>query len=340
MDLIPLVATDATVTSPHPRSAIGSLPGARSWSLVAPGRLALFAIAAVAVARSAASGELGDAHVGVPVIAMVAIVVSVARWMPAEDLEVVRPVPAALVLCALVASVQLWLIAATQPHRVDVLFGPLVTATLVAVYLACWGFRSLFLLRRVVVLSILTWEPVATGVHRVVRNSVQQLSDLVYRRLAAIGWLGVDDEPWRWFTAMTHRGAIVVIGTVVLGVAASRRRLSMRSCGEVAAAAFLAMIVHHAVVLASPLDDYGRSWVARACAGPAMELVIAGAAAVALAVARSRREATMAERQTSPLSDRDPVIFGVDGAGAPALLLRTITAAVSVLLVATVVAFR
>ena len=144
--------------------------------------------------------------------------------------------------------------------------------------------------------------------------SIDPLSDLIYRRLASIDVVGVSDRPWRVFTAMTDRAPIITIAAVVIGTAMSRRRLTARGSMEMAVAIALAMVVHHATVLTSPIERYERSWWVDLVTGPGYELALGGLAAVG-AAAVARRSASREGRAQNPsvtaARDRDPVLFAV-----------------------------
>ena len=164
--------------------------------------------------------------------------------------------------------------------------------------------------------------------HTIVRSSLEQPSDLIYQRLAQFQQFGVHDEPWRIFTASLHRGSLVVIAAVVLAIAASRWRVSPRMFVDLGVTAAVALVLHHVVVLWSPIDTYDPSQADQVATQPTMEIAIATAAVVMLGVVRWRRarhdgraatppdrprESATAPASRSSTADRDPVIFSSVG---------------------------
>jgi hypothetical protein len=194
------------------------------------------------------------------------------------------------------------------------LAGPVLTLAIVGAYLAAWGYRSMALLRTTSLLSLLTWAPIADAVHDIVRASLDQPSERIYRRLADLGAFGIDDTPWRLFSALLHRGALVVIATFVLCLAFERWSLSGRNIVDVALTGGGALVVHHAVILASPIDAYRPSTMEGLATNPSLEIALAAAAVVILELVRRRRalrvEAAVTAIATPSTSiERDPVIF-------------------------------
>ncbi|MEL6893204.1 MAG: hypothetical protein AAFP84_16550, partial [Actinomycetota bacterium] len=176
--------------------------------------------------------RVDDGAAVIPAIALAGIWMATTRRRPDRSSPPVRVVSVRLSLTVAAAAIALSAVAVRTELPATVadvlpdtgqgvgLIGPMVTLAVLASYLALWGFRSLALLRTVTLLSLLTWEPIAGAVHDVVRSSLDQPSELVYQRLGRLGVFGVDDEPWTLFTASLHRGSLVVITIVVLGIAA------------------------------------------------------------------------------------------------------------------------
>ena len=135
------------------------------------------------------------------------------------------------------------------------------------------------------------------------RSSLEQPSDLIYQRLAQFQRFGVHDEPWRLFTASLHRGSLVVIAAVVLAIAASRWRVSAKMFVDLAATAAVALVLHHVVVLLSPIDVYDPTRADQAATEPTMEIVIAVVAVCMLGFVRWRRR---------PWDRQDPRRLGTD----------------------------
>ena len=211
-----------------------------------------------------------------------------------------------------------------------------MTLALTGVYLASFQFRASFLLRRLTVLSVFLWIPVAQAVSGLVRSSLGPVSDLVYRRLAMLEVLSVEHHPWRLFSAMTDRATVMVIGTVMLTTALSRRRLSLRSLFAMVAVMTVGMIAHHLAVLLAPIERYDRPVWADIVPGSNAEVVLAiVAASIVTLLARARPD--QASASTTVAADRDPVIFAVVDGDTTAPPLRIVIALAMVVLVATVV---
>ena len=238
----------------------------------------------------------------------------------------------------------------TQSGRATLL-GPLITASCLSAYLSCWGFRSLFLLRRVALLSVLCWAPLRRPPSRpVTERSIEQFSDLVYQRLAAMPWLDTSDHPWRLFSAMSLRGADALIATMVIGFSATRRRVSVGLITQLAATAALAIVIHHALVLAAPIDQYEPNLFVRLVTAPWTGTAIAAASIAAVSLVRRwqpHARSPVAEpsgHATSVAADRDPVIFGVgtrhEGGGLVGLLQRCAIGAPCILIILVILAVR
>ncbi|MGH1503579.1 MAG: hypothetical protein ACRBI6_08485 [Acidimicrobiales bacterium] len=251
----------------------------------------------------------------VPLVALVALGLTVARWAPdgatpTRPLESTLPLALGLMASALAAALFI------QPALGPELVGPVMTVALVGAYLGLWGYRALALWRTVVVFSLLTWRPVAEALHDVVRESLAEPSALVYQRLALLPMVGVDDEPWRVLSAELHRGSLVVLATVLLSFAVRRWRLDGSSLLQLGATTGAAFVVHHAVILAIPIDQYAPSEATRLATDPLLEVGIAVAAVAALQLARPDRHTAVAHAAAErpapaepPTVDRDPVIF-------------------------------
>jgi hypothetical protein len=298
--------------SPRLRSSVVAITGT-----AAIGGICLLT-AVRALAESAAYAAPGAAAVGI--LGVIAVLVSVVRWVPSLDEESVRTVPRGHAAALLAASIAVGVVALAVPTRRGVLIGVLSSLCVINVYLACWGYRSLFLLRRLVLFSVLSWPVAARAVHRYVDASLTGPSDLVFRRLGSFGVASADDHPWRVLSAMTEHGTVAVIAVVVLTIASSRLRLSVPALGRLLVGTGVAMIVHHVVLLSVPLERYERTWLANLAAGPATELAIAGLVAVWLYSWTSAMAAD--EHVSSPSPDRDPEIFGAHDIPAPATVMR------------------
>lgn len=273
--------------------------------------LAAICVAGIVLTTTDRSFRGDDGASVVPAIAMVAITVAVARWRPDPRTAPVRNVSARFATLAAIGGVADAAAIALGGYDARVFTGPVITLTLATAYLCVWGFRSLALLRTVMLLSLLTWGPLAELVHHMVRSSLEQPSSVVYRRLAQLDVFGVTDEPWRLFTAELHRGTLVVIATLLFGVAASRWRVSLGVVVELVLSISAALVAHHAIVLASSIDDYDPAGATRLATNPALEVAIAAAAVLALTWIRRRRQppADTFAPTADAADDRDPVIF-------------------------------
>ena len=274
---------------------------------------ALCAVGAIA-SLSNAFGSTDDGAGTVPLVALLGIALASVRWQPNLDRQPSRAVTlqSALTLTTigvgLIAAIgQGWL---ATSHAV----GPILTVAVVSSYLMVWGYRSLALLRTISLLSLLTWLPVAGFAHDAIRSSLEQPSLLAYQRLAEIPIFGVADEPWRIFSAQLHRGALVVLATIVLSIGANRWRMSGRTVIELAATVGGALILHHAAILASPIDTYAPTDTTLLATNPTLEIAIAGSAVLCLSLVRWRRgEGSRVVADPSPETEhRDPFIFGTD----------------------------
>ena len=280
-----------------------------------------------------------DGAGAVPLVALLGIALASVRWRP--DLAQ-APTRAVTLQSALgLATIGVGLIAAIGRDYISSqeAVGPIITVTLVSAYLALWGYRSLALLRTVTLLSLLTWEPVAGFAHDAVRSSLEQPSRLVYQRLAQVPVFGVEVETWRIFSAELHRGALVVLATLVLSVGANRWRMSGRTVVDMAATVAGALLIHHAVILATPIDAYEASDTVRLVTNPALEIAIAGFAVFVLSLVRWRRGdvARVVAAPSPEIADRDPFIFrttSTTGSAVTAVLLAGLVPLGLVLVVA------
>lgn len=316
--------------APAPGTAVHAgpvdAPPATTGTRLTP-RAAVFVALCTAAALTATTlgamswdGSGGDAGAVVPVVALMAMALAVVRRCPDPAADAVRPVGRSLAFAVAATAIALGVVTAAVPAVREDLFGPAVSIATIGTFLGLWGLRSPALLRNVAILGLLTWAPIASAAHGVVRTSLELPSEMVYRRLAAMPLLGIADEPWRLHTALLHRGALVAITTIILGVAASRWRVSARTVVDVTIVAFLALVVHHSIVLGSPVDEYAPDDAAMFASHPLLEVGVGGVAVLVLAVVqwarvrRSRHDAPSVPNTAAVADGRDPFIFGVDGA--------------------------
>ena len=307
------VATEVAVDG-DPRRAMPT-PRAAVMTTICTGG----ALTAASLGALGWGGRTGDgAAAAIPVVALIGMALAIVRRCPDHRAETVRRVGPGLGAGLVVAAIALLVATVALPGARPELLGPAVSVATIGTYLGLWGMRSPALLRSVAILGLLTWTWVAEAVHSVVRTSLELPSDMIYRRLAALPVLGVADEPWRLHTAVLHRGSLVVIATLVIGFAASRWRLTIRNVVDVGVVAFAALVVHHAVLLASPVDEYAPGDAARLASHPVLEVGIAAVAVAALAVVRWQRMGAVDPLTAPPAiepSGRDPFIFSTVDTG-------------------------
>jgi hypothetical protein len=294
----------------------------RSSAMAATGTFVIGTICVLVTIRALAEwGSYGSqAAAAIGILGMAAVLVSVLRWSPSLDEESVRTFPRrhAAILFGLSIALGATVLATATWHGTGI--GVLSTLCLLNVYLACWGYRSLFLLRRLVMFSALSWPIVARAVHEVVARTLSGPSDLIFRRLDSLGIASADDHPWRVLSAMTQHATVAVTGVVVLTLAASRLRLSVPAFSRLLIASLLAMLVHHALLMSAPIESYQQSWWAGFASGPILELLIAALFAVALFSSASAL--TTDEHASVPAADRDPEIFGAHNIATPVIAMR------------------
>ncbi|MDP2289625.1 MAG: hypothetical protein Q8M22_00455 [Actinomycetota bacterium] len=271
-----------------------------------------------AVAEPGAYRSAGAAAIAT--LGALAVAVSVVRWVPSLADDTVRTVPRRHAAALLAASIALAALALVAPAWRGGAIGVLCTLAVINVYLACWGYRSLFLLRRLVLFTVLSWPLAAGAVHEYLAASLTAPSDLVYRRLGTFGVASADEHPWRVLSAMTDHATVAVAGVVVLTLAASRLRLSIPAIARLVIGSALAMLMHHLLLLSLPIERYERAWWEHVLAGPIAEVAIA--AVVAIGLFSSASALVSDEQLDSPSPDRDPEIFGAHDIAAPTPGLR------------------
>ncbi|MGD9793634.1 MAG: hypothetical protein AB7V43_09140 [Acidimicrobiia bacterium] len=277
--------------------------------------------------------DSGAAIGAIPALASLAIVASVVRWRPTFEHLPVRSVSVrwhhTIVAMAAVVAV----VCMIGSRWAQWAIGPAFTVAVCATYLSTWGFRRLFLLRRVVAMSVLTWYPVAQVLEPLCRATIAVPSNIIYRRLASIGAYGIDQHPWRLYGAMSHRGWITVAGVVLLGVMSTREPMTSRRVGVVLIAAYVGLVVHHAVVLAMPIEQYGHDLATELIVSAWFEITIAALIGTCLGGIGSRYEPDGAVQINH--ADRDPMIFAAGHAEVTvALRLATIAVPLTALAVA------
>ncbi len=293
--------------------------------------LAICALSAVAISRAGWSSTDDGAGV-VPLVALAGIALAGLRWRPADDLAPTRVVSSRIACGFAGASILFMAAWVSIPGLREHAIGPVTSAALVGTYLAMWGYRALALLRTVTVLSLLTWQPIAEFVHDSLRTSLEQPSLLIYRRLAQIPAFGVDEEPWRLFSAELHRGALVTLSAIVLAVGANRWRMTARTLIDLTAMVTATLVAHHVAVLAMPIDDYSPDDITILATNPGLEVGVSALGVAVLAAVRfmrTRRNAAEVDSsipfKAPDVAVRDKVIFAIgDAANRPittALLL-------------------
>lgn len=303
---IRLLDHDHTPQTAHAARGISSELGNK----VIPFVCAFGAIASLTSAFDSTDDGAGT----VPLVALLGMALASVRWRPDVDHQPSRAVTLQSALALTTFGVGLIAAVGRGWLSTSDAVGPILSVALISSYLMVWGYRSLALLRTISLLSLLTWLPVAGFAHDAIRSSLEQPSLLAYQRLAEIPVFGVADEPWRIFSAQLHRGALVVIATIVLSIGANRWRMSGRTLIELVATVGGALILHHAVILSSPIDTYTPNDTTLLATNPTLEIAIAGIAVAVLSLVRWRRgETSRVVVATSPETEhRDPFIFGTD----------------------------
>lgn len=276
--------------------------------------------AAGAIASLSSAFTTTDDGAGtVPLVALLGIALASVRWQPDLDRQPSRAVTLQSALA--LTTIGIGLIAAIGQGQIATAeaVGPILTVAIVSSYLMVWGYRSLALLRTISLLSLLTWVPVAAFAHDAIRSSLEQPSMLIYQRLSEVPVFGVADEPWRIFSAQLHRGALVVLATIVLSIGANRWRMSGRTLIELAATVSGATILHHATILATPIDTYAPTDTTLLATNPTLEIAIAGVAVLILSLVRWHRGegSRVVASPTAEAEHRDPFIFGTDASTNP-----------------------
>ncbi len=294
----------------------------RSSAMAVGGCSAIGAICALAAGRALtdASAYPNRGAAAIAAVAAAAVFIGVLRWVPSLGEDVARPVPRRHATVLLVVSAALGSLAVAGVGRNAEILALLTTLSLVNAYLACWGFRSLFLLRRVVLFSVLTWPPIAVGLYTAANSLLGGASDLTYRQLSSYGIGHAAEHPWRVLSAMPDHGTIAVTGAVTITLAAARLRMSLAAAIRLTIAAAAAMVLHHLVLLSTPIESYEPSSWVRFASGPLLELCIAFD--VAAAMFYWNWKLTTDEVETTAATDRDPEIFGSHNVASPLPTMR------------------
>jgi hypothetical protein len=292
----------------------------RSSAMAVTGTVVVGAICVLAAVRATWFDDANGDAAAISVIALAAVFVTVVRWVPALSDASMRIVPrrhsyALLVACAAVGGE-----AALVPQHRGVAVGVLTTLCLVSVYLACWGYRSLFLIRRIVAFSVLAWGPTATALHTFVDGTLTGPSARIYQRLSRLDVTAAGDHPWRLYSAMTDRAAIGVICVIIGTLAISRMRMTLGAFTRLFVGCAVVMAAHHLVRLVTPLEEYGASWWADIATNPVVEILFAVAVVAALFVFDPAMRVD--DDGVAATDDRDPVIFGMHNVRRPARRVR------------------
>jgi hypothetical protein len=279
-------------------------------------------VLAAAIRRGA--DDSGATIGAIPALAAITVAASVVRWRPNADHLPVRSVSIRWHCSVVAISLAVATVAVLGARWAQWAIGPAFSVAVCATYLSMWGFRRLFLLRRVMAMSLLTWLPVAQILEPLCRTTIAVPSDIVYRRLAAIGVFDTSQHPWRLYGAMSHRGWVTVAGIVLLGIMATREPLSGRRIGIVLIAAYAGLVMHHALVLAAPIEQYGDHVMSDVVTSVWFEIAIAAVIGVCLGAMGSSAEPDGAQQLNH--ADRDPMIFAA-GHAKVAVSLRLWTVA-------------
>jgi hypothetical protein len=292
----------------------------RSSAMAIMGTAVVGAICVLAAVRATWFDDANRNGAAISVIALAAVFVTVVRWVPALSDASMRIVPRRHAYALLGACVAVGGYAALVPQHRGVSVGVLTTLCLVSVYLACWGYRSLFLIRRIVAFSVLAWGPTAAALHSFVDGTLGGPSERIYQRLSRLDVAAAGDHPWRLYSAMTDRAAIGVICVIVGTLAISRMRMTLGAFGRLLLGCLVVMGAHHLVRLVTPLEEYRTAWWAELVTSPVVEILVAVAVVAALFVFNPAMRVD--DSGVTAADDRDPEIFGVHNVTRPAKRVR------------------
>lgn len=292
----------------------------RSSVMAVMGTAVVGAICVLAAVRATWFDDANRDAAAISVIALASVFVTVIRWVPALSDASMRIVPRRHAHALLVACVAVGGYAALVPEHRGVAVGVLTTLCLVSVYLACWGYRSLFLIRRIVAFSVLAWGPTATALHSFVDDTLTGPSERIYQRLSRLDVAAAGDHPWRLYSAMTDRAAIGVICVILGTVAISRMRMTLGAFTRLFLGCAVVMAAHHLVRLVTPLEEYRTAWWADIVTNPAVEILFAVAVVAALFAFNPAMRVN--DTGVAAADDRDPEIFGVHNVRPPARRVR------------------
>ena len=294
----------------------------RSSAMAISGAVVIGAICLLAALRASAdpSAYPTPGAAAVATLAAASIFLGVIRWVPSLSDEIARPVPRRHATILLTVTAALGLLAIADIGANPEIFGLLTSLCLLNAYLACWGYRALFLIRRIVLFSVLTWPPIAAGLYSAVNSLLTGVSDLTYQRLGSLGVGDASAHPWRVLSAMSNHATIAVTGAVTITLAASRLRLSLPAMLRLTIAAAAAMILHHVLLLSAAIESYQPSPWDRFATSPMIELAVA--VDVAAAMFYSVWNLTASDGETVAAAERDPAIFGSHNVASPRLTVR------------------
>lgn len=181
-----------------------------------------------------------------PLLALAGVAIAMWRHRPDLGLDPIRPIAGNVAVASFGGSVALVGVQLLEPGVASHLVGPTISVALMGSYVASWGLRAPALMRTVALLSLLTWNTIATRLDEIVGNTLARPSDMVYRRLAQVPALEIGDEPWRLYTATMHHGSLIVVAIVVLVVAITRQRFTPRLTVDIVVTAGVTLVAHHA----------------------------------------------------------------------------------------------
>ncbi len=288
----------------------------RSSAMAVTGTAVVGAICVLAAVHATWFDDANSDSAAISVIALAAVFVTVVRWLPALSDESMRIVPRRHAYALLVACAAVGGYAVLVPQHRGVAVGVLATLCLISVYLACWGYRSLFLIRRIVAFSVLAWGPTSSALHAFVDDTLTGPSERIYQRLSRLDVAAAGDHPWRLYSAMTDRATIGVICVVLGTLAISRMRMTLGAFTRLFLGCAVVMAAHHLVRLVTPLEEYRTTWWADIVTNPAAEILFAVAVVAALFTFNPAMRVN--DTGVAAADDRDPEIFGVHNVRRPA----------------------
>lgn len=272
---------------------------------------------AVSAAVVVATGH--DDPAGAPTRSLALVAIGAVCWAmvfhPPVDDGPARRISHAWSVAALPAAIVILVpvVALVERHRADIA-GLLISAILLSTYLRTWGHRSPARLRWTVAMCAVAVPVISAALYDALETVIRLVSEIVYRRLASIELFGVADEPWKLFSAIPRTGSFFVVTLIVLGSAlcVTRAKSATATVFSLLSMSVVGMIVHHAIILSLPIEDYSPNRLVEFATSPLTEAGAGIVAVVLFAVATSASPSSAADRDTAGVDGYvDPMIYAV-----------------------------